>query len=244
MHRQSPLRIGLVLGATLCFASAASAQEEQPITLELGGRLGVAARADQPPDFTLVDPAGLDLEVAAYIAPRPAFSLGLAFQHLGLGRERSAASSFGLFEVSRDVQALWAALRLNLDFADRAGLGLELGPGLAWQGLDASGFLGLTDRPTRFTCSAGGSANLGLRVGASGWVSAGAGFALTAGVGAEALQLSSDVLDGCASGAGSTLMLGIRLGIAYRVDVRPAVHGGGATTPTRVTSSGSSALPR
>lgn len=232
VRRRAVMRSHVAVTAmTLALASPAAAQEQAvpppspaPITLELGGHLGVVGRADDPPDLEPVDPTGLDLEASAFIAPDPSYSIGLSFQQLSLGREQSAVGSFGTFEVRRDASALWGALRLNLDAGERGGVGLFLGPGLVWQRLDVSGVAGLLDRPTTFTCSGTGSAGFGLRAGVSGWVAAGAGFALTAGAGAELLSLSTDPLDGCARGAGTALMLGLRLGVAYRLDVRQVVR--------------------
>ncbi|EYF02137.1 hypothetical protein [Chondromyces apiculatus] len=227
MRHLASSRLASALATALTLVGSASAAEDEPITLEFDGRVGMAVRADDPPDLAPVDRVGLDLEAAAYLAPTPSFSLGLAFQHLGLGRERSATSDLGTFEVSRDMNALWAALRLDFGAGGRAGMGIEIGPGLAWQSVDLVGVTDLARGSTNFSCSGNDRPGLGLRAGLSGWVTAGSRFALTAGAGAEVLSLSSDVIDACATGAGSTVMLGLRFGVAYRLDVRPFISGGG-----------------
>jgi len=192
-----------------------------PIPVELGATLGVAVRADDPPHFPLVERARLAFEASAFVTPKPAYSLGLAFEQAGLGRERSAVAGPGAVEVRRDMSALWAGVRLNLARGDQSGLGLGFGPGLLWQRLDASGVtgLGLTGVPVPFACSGSASVSLGLRAGVDGWLGLGPRIALVAGAGAEALRLSSDPLDGCAPGAGSATLLGLRAGFAYRFDV-------------------------
>jgi hypothetical protein len=158
--------------------------------------------------------------VSAFVAPEPGFSLGLLFEHARFGRERSAVTGAGAAEVTRDLNALWAALRLSLARGELAGLGLSFGPGLAWQRLDATGVTGLLGRPTTFACSGSAGAGLGLRAGLDGWLALGGGLALVGGAGTQGLLLSSDILDSCAPGAGSALLLGVQAGLAYRFDVR------------------------
>jgi hypothetical protein len=176
-------------------------------------------RAGDGPHFEIVERAGPAYGASAFVTLEPAFSLGLAFEHTDLGRERSAVGEAGAIEVVRDLNAVWAAVRLNLVRGDAGELGLLFGPGLAWQSADARGVAAPTRDATPFACAAGGSADLALRAGLGGALALGRGLFLTAGATVDNVRLSSDPLGDCVFGAGSATIFGLRGGFAYRFDV-------------------------
>lgn len=200
-------------------ARPAAVAPPAPIDLELGGVLGMGLRADDGPHFEMVERAGLAYGVSAFVTVEPEFSLGLALEHTDLGRERSAVGEAGAVEVVRDLNAAWAAVRLNLVRGAAGELGVLFGPGLAWQSADAAGVAAPTRGAVTFTCAASGAAGLALRAGLGGSLALGGGLFLNAGATLDNIQLSSDLLDGCVFGAGSATIFGLRGGFTYRFDL-------------------------
>jgi hypothetical protein len=216
--------LGLATAAVLACGSAVAqpappAQQPAPIGLELGGHLGAAVRVGDGPHFEIIERAGVSFGAFAFLTPEPAFSLGLAFEHTDLGRERSAAGYFGAFEVIRDLNTLWATVRLNLLRGELGALGLSFGPGLAWQSADAAGVTTPLLQATPFACSGSDAADLALRAGLGGSLALGGGATLSAGATLDNVRLSSDIMDGCVPGAGSVTLIGIRAALSYRFDV-------------------------
>jgi hypothetical protein len=190
-----------------------------PIALDLGPSAGFAGRVGASPTFPIATRFGGVFGVGAYVWPSPRFAAGLGYEHSFLGAE-AGRGDVGDVQLTRALDVLWASLRLSLYRSAGLALLVQLGPGLAFQQVDAGVVLyDKAGRPSTSTCSNGGSPGLGLRAGAS----VGVHVAGPVWVGADAifdtLRLSSDPLGSCANGAGSTSVLGVRLGLTYRLDV-------------------------
>ena len=213
--------------ATLLVAApaAAEAPAAAPTLVDLGLHLGGVHRLGDAPALAITERAGVSFGVSAYVAPSARFAVGLAFEHAGLGSER-AEGDFGSLDVARDLNVIWAGLRVNLLHSEVVSLGLLLGPGLAWQGVSASGVLtpGIGALPLAYACAARDSANLALRAGLSARFALGSGFSFLADASVDSVRLTSDALDGCAPGAGTVTLLGARVGFGYQLDVTSYVR--------------------
>jgi hypothetical protein len=191
-----------------------------PVLFELGVRLGGLVRIGDAPSFSIDSRTGFLLGVGVSIAPSPRFSIGLTYEHAELGSEHGEGD-LGTVDVDRSLDSLWATLRLNLFRVDGFALAVVLGPGLVWQHEDANAFAfdGTDWRPDAFRCTATDGPGLGLRAGLGAELHLGGGFVLNLDGTIDELRLSSDALDTCAPGAGSTAVVGVRGGFSYRVDV-------------------------
>jgi hypothetical protein len=97
---------------------------------------------------------------------------------------------------------------------------------LAWQGVDARGFVtpGIGALPSTYACSGGDTANLALRAGIGGRFLLGSGFSFLADASFDNVRLSSDVIGDCAPGAGTVSLIGARVGFGYELDVTSFVR--------------------
>lgn len=217
--------------ATLLAAAVASAEPPArtppppPVLIDLGLHLGGVYRTGDAPAFPITGRTGAAFGVSAYVAPSRRFSLGLGFEHAGLGSEK-AEGDFGSAEISRDVNLLWGGVRVHFVSTEAVTLGVLLGPGLAWQGVSASGLLtpGIGRLPATFSCSGGDSVNLALRAGLGARFALGSGISFLADVSFDNVRLASEVIGDCAPGAGTVSLIGARVGFGYQFDVTPYVR--------------------
>jgi hypothetical protein len=190
-----------------------------PITFDVGVRIGGAGRVGSSSSLPITNRGGEMFGVGVALAPSPRFSVGLSYEHSGLGSERGVGDVADV-AVDRSLDALWATLRLGVLKLDGFDLGVTLGPGLAWQHASADVIVfDPTGAPTTFRCSDSGSASLSLRLGLGVAARIAEHVWFTADATFDNLHLSSDPLGTCAPGAGSASLLGLRAGFAYRADV-------------------------
>jgi hypothetical protein len=198
---------------------AAKAPQADPILLDFGLRAGFAHRLGDSAALPVEGRWGGVLGLGAAVAPTRWLAISLAWEHADVGSEHGHGDLADV-TASRSLDLVWATLRLAALRTERFALLAELGPGLAVQHVSANVLVyPVAGRPAASACSA----------------SEGPGFALRAGVGAEvrltdALWFGADaafdhvrtgdgVLDGCAPGAGSLSLLGMRFAISWRADV-------------------------
>lgn len=203
----------------------APAPAPEPVLIDLGLHLGGVYRVGDAPAFPITGRAGALLGVSAFVSASPRYSFGLAFEHTGLGSER-AEGDFGSVDLARDLNVLWAGLRVHVVHTEKVWLSVLLGPGLAWQGVSANGLLtpGIGVPPATFSCSAGDSANIALRAGLGARIALGSGVSFLADASFDNVRLSSDVIGDCAPGAGTVSLIGARIGFAYGLEVTPYVR--------------------
>ena len=224
----------LAFFASVGLASASAAAEAPaparttappPVQIDIGLHLGGVHRTGDAPAFPITGRAGVSFGVSAYVSPSPRYAFGLAFEHAGLGSER-AEGDFGSVDLTRDLNLLWAGLRVSLLHTERVSLGLLIGPGLSWQGVSANGLLtpGIGALPSGYACAAGDTVNLGLRAGLGARIALGSGVSFLADASVDNVRLASDVLDGCAPGAGTVTLIGARVGFGYQFDVTSYVR--------------------
>jgi hypothetical protein len=219
--------------ATLLVAAVAAAEPPvpalpfppAPVLIDLGLHLGGVYRTGDAPAFPITGRTGAAFGVSAYVEPSRRYSLGLGFEHAGLGSEK-AEGDFGSVDISRDVNLLWGGLRVHFVSTEAVTLSVLLGPGLAWQSVSANGLLtpGIGKLPTTFSCSGGDSVNLALRAGLGARIALGSGVSFLADVSFDNVRLASEVIGDCAVGAGTVSLIGARVGFGYQFDVTPYVR--------------------
>lgn len=189
--------------------------------IDVGPSLGALVRLGDSPAFDVTARGALTVGASASYYFQP-IALGLAYEHTGFGREASGIGSLGVVRVSRTLDTVWAFARVRVSGLEPVIPFLQAGPGVVWQSARADGvaFLsGGVGGGQPFACAATDSANLGLRV---GW---GVELPLSPSVlflgegSFDAYRLSTDILDGCAPGAGTASALTLRVGFAYRFDL-------------------------
>ncbi len=197
------------------------------MTIDLGAGLGGVVRLGDPQYGEVTERAGLTFGAGLLLAPMRAFAVGLAYEHVDLGRETSGVAESGSFSLTRDLNAIWASLRLY-PFAGDVRPFLGLGAGLVWQSADASGtYASAPFAQTPFTCEGAGEADFGFSLAAGLEAPLTERLFLTGDVSFRAYRLTSDPLEGeeqgytflCAPGAGSVNAFALRAGVAYRFDV-------------------------
>jgi hypothetical protein len=193
-----------------------------PRRFDLGLRIGYGRRLDDPALFPADDRNGLMLGagVALFVVRRMA--IGLTYEHLGLGTEKSGLLPTGSFEVDRDLHALWLDARLYPWLSDRFGVYLGIGAAPVWQGAEMTGSLWPRHDPGRwvsFRCEGSDSANLALRGELAADIGLGAGVRTIVAAGMDGYRLSDEVIDDCVPGAGSALVFGLRVAVVYGMDL-------------------------
>ncbi len=190
------------------------------MTADVGVRLGGAFRIGDSASFGIDSRTGALAGVGLAIAPSWRYSIGLAYEHAGLGTEHSAGD-LGVVDVGRTLDSVWASVRLTLFRVDRFAFALSIGPGLVWQSVDANVITlgGGQVQPDAFRCSEMDGPGLGLRAAAGAEVQFGGGFYFQLDGTIDELRLSADPLGTCAPGAGSTAQASVRGAFVYRLDV-------------------------
>lgn len=193
-----------------------------PITIDVSAILGEAIRLGSADPFTITKRTGLLAGGGLVFTPLPAFGLGFWYEHIDLGADRIGGAGVSSASVERETHGLWLDLRVRPLRRESFSIYAGIGAGLAFQLAradrveDPEG----TGRTARLVlCEASDTASMGLRAGAGVEVPLGAGFLFVGDVWVENARLSGELLDGCIGGAGTTTVLSIRGGVAYRFDV-------------------------
>ncbi len=215
--------------ATLC--PIAAAQDEstnqagsaaQGVELDVALHAGMAVRVDDPPALELVGRYGLAFGFRGDVFLTRHVSLGLGYEHLDLGREHGEITRRGTVELTRDLNSLWLRFRVYPYRSESFGIFGTVGLAGAWQSLDAAGLVWPLDQPSEgesFRCASSApisfalGANLGFEAQLSG------ALRLVSTVDFGSYHLSDEPLEGCATGAGSSTLISIQAGLAYRFDL-------------------------
>ena len=193
----------------------------EPATLDVGLHAGVAARIGGSQVYGVESRGGIVFGGSVFLNPSPRFGVGVEFSHATIGSEAAGPGEAGEIELSRHLNQLWAGLRVHLLRSQGYEGWLGFGPGLMWQGVDASGVSVTTmGQPGQaFKCSASDGPRLGLRVGVGGAIPLGGGLHLAPEALLEGDQLTTDPLGTCAAGPGTTGVFSFRFGFFFRSDV-------------------------
>ena len=215
----------LALGIACCsLASPALADEPPETTLAPEVRAGIKGRFGSSSGIDGAELAGLSYGLGAWLSPTRLYSLGLAWERGGLGSEHTGPSDNSL-RVERSSDTLWLGGRAYPLRSDHLGLFVALRLGATWQHLDASGTrAGDGFGPGAvFSCSASDGPGFALGGGVGLTLDIDRQLAFVTEVEGSAHRLTSEVLDGCALGAGSVTAVGAHLGFAYRFDLGAAL---------------------
>ncbi len=197
-------------------------QKYDPTTLGFQLGTGVVARlgGGLDPEFAEHERVDLAYGVGAWFAPSRLFSLGLRYERVGEGGERTKTGAATL-RVQRDLDALMLGARVYPIRGDAWGMYMHLGLGLSNQHLDANGARPATTfgpGPT-FACSASDGPGLSLSSGAGLDIDVARRFAFLAEGHISAYRHGGEVLDACAPGSGSITNIGANLGFMYRFEL-------------------------
>ncbi len=222
MFFRTPWTLGIAL-ASLAIACEARAQvpaeiiKSDPINVDVGVRIGAAGRVGGSANFPIVARAGEIVGAGIEVAPSRRFAVGLTYEHMGLGAEKSEGKLSDV-DLTRSLEGLWASVRLFLLSTERATISLFVGPGLLFHQVSGSVVVRSNVDPFFGSCSGGPGFGFGLRAGVGGAVAIGGGVWLGLDVTADNLRLGDGVLGECLPGPGTTTMIGARLNLSYRFD--------------------------
>jgi hypothetical protein len=194
------------------------------LSLELDGAFQVGAHFPEDKELRNVEEA-IDsaIGLGAWVIPKSSWALGLAVEHIGLGKDHYATDPRGqTMNVSYAVDTLWIGGRFYFS-EERPAFYLGLAAGPALPRIRASGTRATTNEftepPQPFQCSATGS------VGGAAGVSAGVEFdignawSFVSEARGTAHFLGKSTVDGCAPGSGTAIGGSLRIGIAYRFQI-------------------------
>lgn len=193
-----------------------------PYVFDLHVRIGGGGRLDAPPAYEIDDVGGLLLGVGMGLALSPRIALGLTYEHLDLGSERSQVLSGGVLNIVRELHTGWLDLKLYPFRTDTLGLYVSVAAGVSVQGADMTASLWLPEAPgtsVSFFCGATDDPGFAFQ-GALGFdvvVGPGVRFVLESGVANH--RLSDEIIDGCVPGAGTTAVFAARGGVGYAWDL-------------------------
>lgn len=184
----------------------------------LFGHLGFGTRLNDSPYGEPFEPSGPLYGISALAKPMWWFSVGLGYEHLNFGQDRSDIEASQFKEVERDLNTMWGLARLYPVRNEAIALYVGLGGGVAWQRLDAS-FATAVPNPTvnlnPTVCSANDSGAFGFRGGVGIEAPIAGGVGVMAELGFDRYLLSSAELDGCARGAGNATLFAMRFGVDF-----------------------------
>ena len=189
-------------------------------SLDLSAHAGIGVRIDDPPVLDSSSRAGLLYGLGLDLFLSDKVSVGVHYEHLDLGEEGGDMWRTGTMRLTRDLNGLWLRLRAYPYRTDDLGVYVALAGGPSWQSADATGSAWYATTPgvsESFSCEGSDSVAIAMR-GAIGVDGAPAPpVRLWTSVGLDTYRLTDAVLDGCAPGAGTATVFGLRAGLVYGI---------------------------
>ena len=146
----------------------------------------------------------------------------MSYEYTGLGREDSGVRPYGFVHIDRSLDTIMASLKVRLSGLTWATPFFGVGVGATWQDATMTGIV-LFDRGASgsapFRCVSKDSMSLAMRAGGGIEVPMGSAVSFVADASFDAYRLSSDIIEYCAPGAGSTSAFLLRVGLTYRYDL-------------------------
>jgi hypothetical protein len=195
----------------------------EPPRLDFVLNLGLGHRVDDPPLYVATQRTGFRIggDVDVFFARRVSFGVG--YEHLDLGREESGVTPTGSVAIDRELHNLWANARLYPWMGDSLGVYLRLRLGIGWQAASLAGNVWSEVNPASsavLECHASDSANLSIGAEAGLDVTVTRGFHFLFAPSFDGHRLGDGLIDNCAPGAGTALVLGLRTGFVYSLDLK------------------------
>lgn len=210
-------------GATAAPAAVDPWALDGPIALDVDVRFGVAARLDAPALYPADSDVGLLWGAGADVFLSQRLSLGLAYEHVDLGREDSGVLAQGTVRVERDLNNVWARLRIHPYRSEVLGISAALGLGATWQSAQLAGSVWPRAQPDLaqpLRCEGAASANFALRGELAADLATGdSGARVQLGGAFDAYRLSDELMGDCVPGAGAANVLSLRLTFVYGMDL-------------------------
>ncbi len=194
---------------------------ETTLDVELAAGLSLRLGSSSSYELSEDQSAGLAYGPSVWLAPNRLFSLGVAYERVALGVDRSEGGTSSV-DVRRALDAVWLRGRAYPWREDSVGLFVGLGLGMSWQHVRGTGTRpgdGFTRPPSAYGCDASDGPGIALGGGVGLDVAVSRDVAFLTGFDAAAHRQSGDVIGGCAPGSGSITTLGAHLGFAYRFDL-------------------------
>jgi hypothetical protein len=195
---------------------------DMPELLDIGLTLGMGSRLDDAPLYEVTGRQGLLFGLGLDLFFSRRVSVGLGYEHLDLGAEDSGLTPTGSVALTRDLNSLWANLRLYAVRGETVGAFIRLGLGSVWQSADLTGSVWSQIRPDHqlsLNCEGCDSANMALRADLGIDVALSGGLRLLGALGLDSYRLGDELLDDCVPGAGSAAVFGLRTGFAYGAEL-------------------------
>ena len=149
------------------------------------------------------------------------YVMGLGVTHSDLGNVTAGSGTDG-FDADYGVTALYLGARAFPWRSKSAEIFLGLRVGLGWQAVEAIGVRTLEPNvapPTTYTCDGVSGPGVAFGAGIGGALRLGRQAWLTGHLDANAYKMTSDVVENCVVGIGSTTTLGFGAGILYAFDL-------------------------
>jgi opacity protein-like surface antigen len=182
---------------------------------------GGAVRIDDAPLFNITQRLGGNFGVGFLYEIQP-ISFGLSYEYTGLGREDSGVGPFGFVRIDRSLDTVLASIKMDFSGPKWGTPYFGVGIGAAFQDASMKGIV-LPDRGVSggvpFSCTSSDTINLALRAGGGFKFPLSPNVSLITDATFDVYRLSSDVIQLCAPGAGTTSAFLFRLGLAYRFDM-------------------------
>lgn len=182
---------------------------------------GGAVRLDDAPLFNITQRVGGNFGLGFLYEIQP-ISFGLSYEHTGLGRESSGVGPYGFVQIDRSIDTVLASIRMSFSGLSWATPYFGVGIGGTWQDASMNGVV-LPDRGVSggvpFSCKSSDDINLALRVSGGLAIPLSSNVSFLTDATFDAYRLSSDIIQLCAPGAGSTSSFLFRIGLAYRFDI-------------------------
>ena len=153
----------------------------------------------------------------------PSFTVGLAYERVGAGRERAAFEGGYASDTRRTLDAILASVRIYPFTWPAVQAFFEIDLGFSRESADQAG-VRLLPQATPYRCSATSSGSLALGPAIGVDVTVAGPVALVARAYATFHRLGDDTLTDdaaapCVAGAGTMMLAGVSLGLAYRFDL-------------------------
>jgi hypothetical protein len=183
--------------------------------------MGGAVRIDDAPLFNITQRVGGNFGIGFAYQMQP-FSIGLSYEYTGLGREDSGVGPYGFVHIDRSLDTIWASVKARFNGPTWVTPVFGVALGATWQDATLNGVV-LLDGGARgaatLGCSVKDSANLAFRAGGGFEFPLGSSVSFITDASFDAYRLSSDIIEFCSPGAGSTSAFLLRVGLTYRYDL-------------------------
>ncbi len=199
----------------------ASPGAPDPVLLEIGAHAGASVRLDEGGFFLMSRRAGLVLGGSLFVWPNRTLAFGLDYARAQLDRVESPPGSADTVITDHAAHTLMAEARAVPFRFSVASVFATVGAGLAWQTASTRGTVTPRDGALggSFVCDVAGGADFAFRAGIGVKARLTRAASLLAAADFVGYRFTTDLLDGCAFGAGTAQTLMLRAAVTYDVDI-------------------------